>query len=103
MSIQLGSFLFEGPYPNTAPLQNESGIYAILCDAGNNHYGVIDIGESDEVKNRVDYHDRRQCWSDCCDSALAVAVLYIPGAQQTDRLPIEQELREVYAPPCGLR
>ncbi len=102
--IDVGGYKFEGPYENTDQLKDRSGIYVILCrNDSSSKYLVIDIGESSQVKTRVENHDRLGCWKDNCKGKLYVAVLYTPHKQQSGRKEIEQELREQYNPPCGDR
>lgn len=102
MSIRIGKYVFEGPYTNTQLLKNNSGVYAILCNGGQSRK-VVDIGESATVKERVDSHDRKVCWTRNCEKTLEVAVHYTPHLQQAGRTAIEQELRLEYRPPCGER
>ena len=102
MSINIGSYQFEGPYSKTSSLDNRAGVYAILCDNGAN-YTVVDIGESAAVRSRIETHDRKTCWNGNCRTNLSVAVLYTPHQQQSGRMLIEQELRRQYSPSCGSR
>ncbi len=101
MSITVGRFEFDGPYADTGYLEERSGVYAILCRQ-NGGYGVVDVGESATVRSRVENHDRVACWRGV-SNALAVAVCYTPGLQQSGRQAIEQELRNRFDPPCGDR
>lgn len=101
MSIAVGSYTFEGPHTNTDNLQDRSGVYAIHCYRDQAYY-LIDVGESAQVKNRIDNHDRKDCWTRNCRGTLTVSVLYTPNLQQAGRQLIEQELRNQYNPPCGL-
>jgi hypothetical protein len=103
MSINIGRWTFEGPYKDTSNLQDRSGVYVILCLRANQKYFVIDVGESAQVKTRVENHDRKDCWSRNCSGKLYVAVLYTPNFQQPGRAAIEQEIRQQYSPPCGQR
>lgn len=103
MAVTLGQYDFDGPFVDTAFLQDRSGVYAVLTLAGNQYF-VLDIGESAQVKTRIEGHDRRACWnSNRQRGQLCVAVLYTPYLQQTGRMQIEQELRAQYHPPCGAR
>jgi hypothetical protein len=77
-------------------------VYAIHCYRDNTYY-LIDIGESEMVKTRVENHDRKDCWSRNCTGTLTVSVLYISNTQQAGRMKIEQELRTQYNLPCGER
>ena len=65
---------------------------------------VIDVGESSEVRSRVESHDRQYCWSfNANNGQLAYAVYYTPGLHQAGRRTIEQAVRDRYNPPCGER
>jgi hypothetical protein len=96
-------YSFEGPYLNTSSLAERSGVYLILCKNENGEYNPIDIGESGNVKYRVENHDRKDCWSNNCTTQLFVAVLYAPHKQQSGRMAIEQDIRSCYSFPCGKR
>ncbi len=102
MTIKIGRYSFEGPYTSVDRLEDRSGVYSILCQQAQ-EYHVIDIGESSEVKTRVENHDREECWKQSCSGTLAVSVLYTPRKQRSGRMEIEQELRNEYNPPCGER
>lgn len=103
MSISIGRWKFEGPYPSVASLKERSGVYAILDQRRDGNYYVIDVGESKAVKTRVESHDRANCWARNQQGNLTVAVLYTPHLQQVGRIAIEQELRTQYTPVCGIR
>jgi len=102
MSINIGNHKFEGPYPSTGLLNNRSGVYAIHCH-NNGKYYLMDVGEAGRVKERVDDHDRKTCWTAECNSNLTVSVLYTPHLHQQGRRVIEQAIRRQYDPPCGER
>ncbi|VGO12712.1 hypothetical protein PDESU_01266 [Pontiella desulfatans] len=101
MGIQIGSYNFEGPYTSTSNLRNSSGVYSIL---GRNSeaetWKVVDIGESQEVKERIENHDRKPCWQRRGYRTITVAAHYTSAAQ---RMRIEKELRAKFDPPCGKR
>ena len=96
--IKIGNYNFEGPYRDTEKLKDRSGVYAILCPQSQKTRKVIDIGESAQVKTRVQNHDREDCWQRHCRDRWLVAVYYT-----TDREDIEKALRQKYQPPCGDR
>ena len=49
----------EGPYTSTESLEDRSGVYIILTRAkSTDKWTVIDVGESHELKTRVENHDR---------------------------------------------
>ena len=100
MSINIGSYVFQGLYPSTDGLEDRSGVYAILCRSADENR-LVDVGESATVKTRVANHDRAPCWKRNCQGTLAFAVYYTPNLQQPARMAIEQEIRKQYDPPCG--
>ena len=102
-------FKFEdGPYPITQAdkLKNAPGVYVIWCRSSSTSsrdtLTLIDVGQSDNVRDRVMSHDRKDCWSKHChQESLKVAAIYIKDEQQ--RLNLEKQIREQYQPPCGER
>lgn len=60
MSIRIGKYNFEGPNSSPSSLRNISGVYAILGSKGGKNF-VADVGESKEVRERVENHDREPC------------------------------------------
>ncbi len=100
MGITIGNLTFEGPFTNTAQLQARSGVYAILGTNGADGLHVLDIGESGDVKSRVETHDRKESWPRCGYSKLSVAAYY---CMETERMRVEGALRQQYNPPCGER
>lgn len=103
MSIAIGRWQFEGPYTHTSNLYDRSGVYAILDRRRDGSYYVIDVGESATVRTRIENHDRENCWLLTQQGTLAVAVLYTLHLQQVGRRAIEQEIRSLYPPACGIR
>ena len=103
MSIQVGPYMFEGPYQTTAYLADRPGIYAILGFPNDQKY-VIDIGESHSVKTRIETHDRTSDWASAFSGPLAVAVLYTPTLSDFQRKSVEYHIRHSYYNghiPCG--
>jgi hypothetical protein len=100
MAIKIGNYNFEGPHENTAAVHARSGVYVILGRNGGQPWFVVDVGESSNVRARLDTHDRAGCWQQRGYGKLAAAVTYVPEPR---RMAIEQELRSRYNPPCGYR
>lgn len=101
MGINIGNHAFDGPFINTSGLMPRSGVYSILGrDSEIDLWTVIDIGESGDVRNRVECHDRKPCWLGHSYRNLSVAALY---CDEVARMQIERDLRTRYNPPCGDR
>ncbi len=61
---------WKGPYTSTDSIPNNAGLYMVLSGKKNengswpiNLYKLLDIGESGEIKTRLDGHNRADCWS----------------------------------------
>ena len=101
MAIQIDQWNFDGPFTTTAPVQNRSGVYAILTrPPGAHSYRVVDAGESGDLRQRLDTHDRAECWRRNNAGELAVATLY---CDEPSRMTVETRLRQTFSPVCGLR
>lgn len=103
MGIEISGYSFEGPYTNTGYLKNEQGVYAILDKQPSGTWTVIDVGESEDVKDRVENHDRKDCWERNRQGTLGVAVLYTRGWTSSQRRILEERIREAFSPACGVR
>ena len=103
MSIKIGGYDFEGPFTDTSKLRYEQGVYSILDQRADGKYYVVDVGESEDVRTRIENHDRSDCWKRNQRGTLTVAVLYTPGMSGDRRRAIESALREQYSPACGVR
>ena len=100
MSIQVGSYHAEGPFGNVNGLKARSGVYVILGRPGvSASWIVVDVGESGNVQERVENHDRAPCWRGQGHAELAVAAIY---ADERNRILIERQLRVQFNPPCGV-
>ncbi|MCE5228991.1 hypothetical protein LLG95_05280 [bacterium] len=102
MSITIDSYAFEGPFlfDETWRIKNASGVYAILTLEVEKRYKLLDIGESENVRERVENHDRIDCWKRNNKQGLYVAVYY---CNEQDRMIIEAQLRAIFNPVCGVR
>ena len=101
MSITIGNVSFDGPFTSTSQLLARSGVYAILGHGGTgDNWIVVDIGESGDVKSRVETHDRKPQWQGAGHATLGVAAYYCDAAT---RMRVEQALRQQYNPACGDR
>jgi len=102
MTITIGNYTFNGPYPSIGPIGDRSGVYAILCYRETKYY-IIDVGETATVRSRINTHEREGCWRRECQGTLNYAVRYTPNLKQAERMKIEQEIRTQFNPPCGKR
>lgn len=101
--IRIAGRAFEGPYTNPAKLRHAAGIYVVLDRRSDGKWSCVDVGESVDVRLRVENHDRASCWRRHRRGVLGVAALYTPGWTADQRRRLEWRIRQAYAPACGDR
>jgi len=101
MTIEIGGHTFSGWWIYIKTLSKMAGLYAIGCEK-NKKVKLIDVGESGNIQERVETHDRKDCWEDeCKDGKIRYAQLVTPGKTKSEREEIEKEIRDKEDPPCG--
>lgn len=100
MTVVIGGYTFQGWYNFVSTLSTNSGIYAIGCEK-DEKVKVIDVGEAGDIQDRVENHDRKDCWNDECDDELRYAQYLTPGKTKSEREEIEKDIRKKEDPPCG--
>ena len=106
LSVTIGGKLFACVRVKDADFKDVAAVYVVICVAGDGNWSVLDVGQTGELGDRIDGHDRRGCWEENCPSGnIWVCVYPMPTAQYTrdDRLQFERYLRQMYNPPCGKR
>ena len=98
MSITVHGYDFDGPLKSTSGLQSKAGVYIIYCPTSDGKYKRLDVGESEDVRDRIENHDRERCWKRNCDSVM-YAAYYESSAEK--RRSIEAKIRDDYKLPCG--
>jgi hypothetical protein len=102
MAFERWGYTFEGAWTDANMLESRSGVYVIWCRSGET-WTVLDVGESQNVQNRVLTHDRSTDWERICNGAIYYSATYTPILQQPGRMQIEQHIRSIANPPCGVR
>jgi hypothetical protein len=95
-------YTFHGPFSYTGSIADASGVYAIIDSSINGSY-LLDVGESGNVKTRLESHDRRPCWNAKRRGNIQYAVCYTPYQQQPGRMAVEQDIRANFSGLCGDR
>lgn len=101
MSIKLGKHSFNGPFASDVKIRDKSGVYAIVCNVGNEYF-LVDVGESSRLRTRIENHDKKDCWTKNCKGQLLIYAHYTPFSKRHARIHIEQELSELYHPDCKM-
>jgi hypothetical protein len=100
MAIQIEDYTFEGPYARVEELKERPGVYAVLCLMNNQKHFLVDVSESDNVRQSIETHDRKECWLENCKGNILVAVLYTKEMDQRGRKDIENFIRSREFAPC---
>ena len=101
--ITIGRYRFEGPIYNKGSLKSAPGVYSVLDDRGGQKFTVLDVGESEQIRTRIENHEREDCWLRNRLGRICYAALYMPGSTKRQRMEIEEELRRRLEPACGVR
>ncbi len=87
---------FDGPFISTYSLKEESGVYVVL-DLRNDGYHFIDAGESKNVKEAVNNHNRKDCWEENRKGTFHYAAYY---ADEPGRLKMFDIVKNNHSVPC---
>jgi len=100
MSFELAGFTIEGPHAFYSDLKDEPGIYVIVDDQ-ESHRRIIDVGASERVRSRINFHEREVCWKANCFGTFGIGTHYVPRSTVEQRFAIETAIREDCGPlPC---
>lgn len=94
MSIRIGEHVFDGPYITSKDLLSNAGVFAVIV-VSEGRGALIDVGESENVRECVENHRNRARWSEVTSAGkLCFATLYTPDFSQAERHSIEQGIRQ---------
>ncbi len=96
-----------GWYSSPYELEDKPGVF-VVATQGFHHPFVLDVGESDSIRNCVLTHERRSFWRRNALGGLLYAALYTEAEQspfldEFHRRNIEQHIRTVEQPVFGMR
>jgi len=95
MSFYQWGYSFVGWFSSTWSLERKAGVYVISC----NQTKILDVGESENVRERIEDHERKDCWERQCSGTIYYAVTYI--SSESERRDLEKKIRNAEIPPCG--
>lgn len=98
LTFQKWDYEFDGTYSDTRFLRPEPGVYIIWCDSGNIRT-FLDVGESDNVLDRINNHERKDCWFQNCQGIIQHSVVYI--ADQKERRDLVDRIKSAEQMACG--
>lgn len=91
---------FSGPYTQTGSLAAKSGTYVVTTKTKSGKHKILDVGESGDVKKRVEDHDRASCWVKEKKDGLFYSGYYCDEAARTK---LADDVRDAFDVPCGQR
>lgn len=95
MNIQ--GYEFEGPFPLYTSSFNGVGAVYVISDDKNSS---IDVGQTDNLKERMSSHDREDCWVKNATGKIVVYARVIN--KEEDRLFVESKIRNAHKFTCGV-
>jgi len=104
--VTIGGKAFSCVRLSEANFDDIAAVYVILCVSSDGSSTVLDVGQSGELGDRINTHDRETCWKEKCpNNNVWVCVYPMPSSQHSrqDREQLEAYLRDKYDPPCGKR
>lgn len=94
--INLAGYTFDGHHSDGANWKQVPAVYAPLDGPSGD---PVDVGETDNLKERLENHERRPCWENHAIRGLYFVVRV--EESETRRKVIEKAVRDYYDPPCG--
>jgi len=101
MPFERWGYQFDGAYTSPDSLESLPGVYVIWCRSQEGAWHVLDVGESEDVRDRTTNHDRLSCWRANCKGTIYYSATYTPNMGKNKRLEIENEIRRRERPLCG--
>lgn len=102
MRFMVENYKFEGPFTSPDQIEEKPGLFAVYCFKDGGYY-IIDIDESENIRNAIKNHERINCWiENSKEGIITFSVYYTPHLDQKARKKIEKEIRsgETFLP-CG--
>ena len=97
MSFELAGLTFEGPHAFYSDLKDEPGIFVIIDDQESVRR-IIDVGEAEQVRSRINFHEREDCWKANSFGTFGVGICYVPMSTAEQRRSMEAAIRN----DCGI-
>lgn len=92
MPFEMWGYHFERVFQNARDLPSRAGVFVIWCRTGDDDWGVLDIGESEDVREGILDHQRSHLWKTNCTGAIYFAATYTDDGEEA-RKRIEQNIK----------
>ena len=101
MSFEKWSFTFEGIFESPEPLSEVAGVYVVWSKNGEDEWDVLDVGQAENVRQRLLVHDRKDCWKRLCIGTIYYSACPMPESNEEERRRVEAVIRKQADPPCA--
>ena len=102
MSFTKHGRTFDGPYFNTSTLDAKAGVYIVWDERSTDDLShPLDVGESEDVRERLGNHDRADCWKRKATGTIKYSATYTSDLTAQQRRDLEKKIRDAEKPPCG--
>ena len=94
MSIIIGQVEFEGPFSQALDIEEQPGIFGILCQTGE-EFELIDLDESHNVRDCLisqEYSNNMLFYAETCRGTLLAIVHYTPQLTCAQRAELKYDL-----------
>ena len=91
---------FEGPFQTVESLEDESGVYAVLCVYADK-IDLVDVGQSSRVRTCVKNCERKECWKQNCPGVLKYAIYYEGNGTEHLAFDVVKDVKANYYLICG--
>jgi hypothetical protein len=99
-TFSLRGHTFYGAYSTAAALASMPGVYVVWCERRIT-WKVLDVDESEDVRERVANHERTACWKRNCRGAGSIRYCAFYSSNKTKRKLLVEKIRRIARPPCG--
>ena len=94
------SFTFEGAFESPNSLPEVAGVYVVWCRYGEDEQDVLDVGQAENVRQRLIVHDRKDCWKRHGRGAIYYSAHLMPESNEAERRKVVAFIRDQAVPPC---
>lgn len=116
--MEIAGYEFTGPYTDVSKVPlDRRGVYVVVCLVDGEVDCYLDVGEADQVGERLKTHHRRECWEEHAHGEIAYCyrltsgewdrdltvnpLARMPGRNRSEQHGIAGELNWKLDVPCG--
>ena len=93
--ITIAQYPFKGPHRSLKKIEGSQDVFTVICEFGGSLY-LLDVDHSDDVKQAIQNHERRDCWEKYRRGLVRYAVIYSHNSPSPEVEEIEAKIRKRY-------